>query len=629
MKANEISLKDLLWQEPHRLEVPFFQRRYVWQEENWQELVDTIDKMEQEKVFWGSIIIKVVLLLQDGNSKTKGYIIDGQQRLTTISLLTKAIYDLLTDDGKEDAIDILKKYVFFPKQSTGKFSEENYDIIISHSRYDKEDYEEIIRAGVFTDKPVEIPDSPQISQIKRCYAYFRKAYGAYGDEKLKEVLDKLYSEEKVFVSILLGENDINEQLIFDTINRAGQKLDTSDIIKNNLFKRMVDGGMDIQTVSEICDKNWDGIFWNHGDKLCFWDEKRQFGNVSKSHLDFLLYCVACIEWSDEDVKTINDKLDCIYEKKTSGYTNEQLVELSERIAKYALLYQTYIYDFGNELEHKTFSKTEHVNRLLLLMNKWKIQMFYPYVLKRLYDNMQQCNINNKTISVALDNDQMNRDFRLLEAFLLRNGAAGMGTSSYSKQCSELLQIGMETFISNISVQHLNDENERIKGHLKSVTNSNIARMILFYLELTKWNAKDDFGTLPYNYQIEHIMPQRWQEYWPLELNGNKEEDMEKIANRNAAIKAIGNQLLLSELLNNKIRNREFQVKMNGEDVQGKGQRREGYRDRTQLKLTKELIDAYKNGDQVWDEEHIYKRTNSIATQLIALWDYSSIMNNSL
>ncbi len=67
------------------LEVPFFQRPYVWNEDNWEDLIESLLGGLDKKtgIFLGSIILKE----QESNSEYKKYqVIDGQQRLTTLSI---------------------------------------------------------------------------------------------------------------------------------------------------------------------------------------------------------------------------------------------------------------------------------------------------------------------------------------------------------------------------------------------------------------------------------------------------------------------------------------------------------------------------------------------------------------
>lgn len=83
------------------LEVPFFQRPYVWSKGNWEELLD--DLLKGDLQFLGSIIIKWQGTNENGIKKA--IIVDGQQRLTAISILIKALYDCMEDEQKDIAED--------------------------------------------------------------------------------------------------------------------------------------------------------------------------------------------------------------------------------------------------------------------------------------------------------------------------------------------------------------------------------------------------------------------------------------------------------------------------------------------------------------------------------------------
>ncbi len=609
MEAKEASLKDIIEREPHRLEVPFFQRKYVWKEENWRELLDAVNHFKEEKVFWGSIIIKLSSEKDKKLGFSKGYIIDGQQRLTTIAVLTKAIYDLLGSEAKNTwGKSILENDIFFKPYSSAP--QDLFQIIIEHSRVDKKEFEYIVKTGVYDNTEIEF-HSENCGQIGRCYQYFKEQLASKEEKELAALIDNLYGDEKVFVLISLDEKDVNEQAIFDSINRAGQQLFTSDIIKNNLFKKIANKTDDEDSVCRLCDLYWDNIFWTDA----IWDERRQFGNVQKTHLDFLLYCVACIKWTDESIQNLNDKnkLEMIFEQRTEPCDYEGLRGLAEDIAKMALIYDKYICKFSENLEEETFDKDSDVKRLLLIMDKFKIQMFYPFVIKRLWENITAVNIRQKQITCNLEDKELRRDARILETYIVRRKICGASTSAYSKKCMEILKNGVRSLYSEYKADSSleKQENKQIGESIRDLK-AEVAKMILFCLELEKWDSRDDVGSFSYTYQLEHVMPKQWTKYWALP------SDLSVDA-RNASIREIGNMILLSQSLNKHIKNREYAVKMEGEELPGKT-KKEGYKDKTQLKITKKIVDSYYlEGDKIWDEQHISKRTEEIKREIIEHW----------
>ncbi|MBC5713539.1 DUF262 domain-containing protein [Roseburia sp. BX1005] len=615
MEAKEASLKDIIEREPHRLEVPYFQRKYVWQEEHWEELLESVEHFQDEKVFWGSIIIKLASEKDKNLGFSKGYIIDGQQRLTTIALLTKAIYDSLDQDEMKDRFkQIMENDIFFKPYASAPKNE--YQIIIKHSRVDKREFEKIVTTGIYDNEKVTLSDE-DCGQIGRCYQYFRKYLDQKSESELAKLMDNLYCDEKVFVLISLNEKDVNEQAIFDSINRAGQHLSTADIIKNNLFKKLAALNNNEDEIGKLCDKYWDNIFWS--DEI--WDEQRRFGNLSKSHLDFLLYCIACIKWSDESIQELNDnkKLEMIYEKRTENYNYQELEELVHQIAEMALIYQKYICQFSEDLEEQTFDKNSDVTRLLLIMEKCQIQMFYAYVLKRLWENKSFFDIDRKQVDCNLEDEDLRADARALETYIMRRKICSASTSAYSKKCIEILKKGIKSLFAEYrnDKELENQENKKIAEKIKTLK-SEVAKIVLFCLELEKWDSRDDVGSFSYTYQLEHIMPVKWNQYWKLPSEISADE-------RDQGVKEIGNMILLSQSLNKHIKNREFDVKINGEQITGKS-KKEGYKDKTQLKMTKKIVDTYNAGDKVWDETHIKNRTDKIRKEIIEHWNIHDLLD---
>ena len=118
------------------LEVPFFQRPYVWKKENWEELLNDLFGTEATH-FLGTIILKVQ---DNGSSKLKKYlIVDGQQRLTTLSILVKALYDCMENE-KYNIFDSIRRILFYKELP----SDSNYKIILNHSHNDNSQFTDVI-----------------------------------------------------------------------------------------------------------------------------------------------------------------------------------------------------------------------------------------------------------------------------------------------------------------------------------------------------------------------------------------------------------------------------------------------------------------------------------------------------
>ena len=170
----------------------------------------------------------------------------------------------------------------------------------------------------------------------------------------------------------------------------------------------------------------------------------------------------------------------------------------------------------------------------------------------------------------LPSDLVNK-LKILEKIAIRYVICGSSTKNFNKNCAELLS-GKIT-INDLIKDRQNEINDDIfSKKLKSISNKH-ATLLLFWLELkrryndTKCGEKE----LKYCYTLEHIMPQKWKEFWPVGSpsvkdygTGQEIQDVDLAEEtRAAAIYEIGNMALLVSNLNSSVRNYEFKRKMEG------------------------------------------------------------------
>ena len=166
-------------------DVPFFQRNYVWSYENWDELLTSL--LDQNKCsFLGSIILKQVSTPSGATGRFS--IIDGQQRLTTLSILMRSCYDTLMNNKEkypEKAINgfeaALDAQLFV---TTDTFTGEK-EVKIKHSHIDRPSFEGVINGDyapfealktiVLRDEAAKNPKNLKetVNRVLLCYKYFR------------------------------------------------------------------------------------------------------------------------------------------------------------------------------------------------------------------------------------------------------------------------------------------------------------------------------------------------------------------------------------------------------------------------------------------------------------------------
>lgn len=603
----------------YKYEIPFFQRRYVWDEDNWSELLESMSNKDVCP-FLGSIIIKE-------NHDTKGNlfwsVIDGQQRLTTLSILMRACFDKLNEykdadcyKSKYDDEDLFGDQVRMPFNQTTHYRDsldERHTKII-HCFLDRKDYESVMRGDFKDTYNVDMKDS---SKIIRCYAYFRKSIENMGLSSIQVVwnyitkkIDERDEKGKYLVVIELGAYE-NEQAIFDTVNTAGVRLTCADTIKNSLFQKYIDllrsSGLNESVAQEKATayyKNkWENVFSKDQEIVTYWNSKRQVGRFFRDNIEILLHSIAVIDEFFDPSKKLSE-LPQLYKEHINNMSCSDLEKFIDKIAQYADLYQTNIQNLDEKTRY-SFDVNDYLPRLMHICDVLEISTFLPYVLYLLY--------NEKTNS----NDPKDKLLKL-EKYLLLHAICGETTKNYNNECVQLIK-------NNTNIDELFSKCESINKikynyGIRNVYSNKLATLLLFWVELYKRsNSFADSKELNYVFTLEHIMPQKWKEYWSVQSlpvrdeNGtviSDEETAEKT--RQAAVYEIGNMTLINSKLNTSLRNFEFSRKVKGEG------RKKGMGDLADCLITKEVI---KNNE--WDEQNIRSRTEELSKDIIKIWDLTS------
>lgn len=220
MKGNEQLLYQYMEGSSKRFIIPVYQRNYDWKIEQCKQLFDDLIRLSKnglKRHFFGSIVSSMA----EDAGQQDFLIIDGQQRLTTVSLLLLAMYKLLdenvilTDDEtlKDRLLDeyLVDKYA--PKETRIKLKPVKNDATAFNALVDKH------------SNPIES------SNITTNYEYFynRIQKGEISVSELYESLKKLE-----IINIFLSQED-NPQLIFESLNSTGVDLSEGDKIRNYIL----------------------------------------------------------------------------------------------------------------------------------------------------------------------------------------------------------------------------------------------------------------------------------------------------------------------------------------------------------------------------------------------------------
>lgn len=236
MKGSETRLLKFMEGSDKRFVIPIYQRSYDWKIENCRQLYDDLIKIiksGRKSHFFGSI---VSVYNPDGHSE-EFQIIDGQQRLTTVSLLLLAMCNLLRE-GKIQSEDPHVQPMIYNKFLVDEWADSDSKIKLKPIKNDRLAYEKLFDDEEETDR---------WSNITTNYSYF---YSRIQKEEIS--VDDLYTAvfRLEIILIRLSQED-DPQLIFESLNSTGLDLTEGDKIRNYVLM-----DLDTRRQNEFYEKYW-------------------------------------------------------------------------------------------------------------------------------------------------------------------------------------------------------------------------------------------------------------------------------------------------------------------------------------------------------------------------------------
>ncbi|EJC37918.1 rloF [Helicobacter pylori Hp M1] len=218
MEAKQSTVNDFFALTGTIFSIPVYQRNYTWEEENCEKLLQDIVSISQNKKthFMGSITY-ILHLIDDEKSLRQlqeFVIIDGQQRITTIMLLLKAIETKIQNEGIKKEID-------------GLLNLAGQRLRLKPIKSDKEAFDLVMQ-----NRSHELQG---VSHIRNNYRFFTKELDKYLEKgyRIEEIYGALLRLKIVAIGLELGEDD--PQVVFESINATGVQLKGLDLIRNYLM----------------------------------------------------------------------------------------------------------------------------------------------------------------------------------------------------------------------------------------------------------------------------------------------------------------------------------------------------------------------------------------------------------
>lgn len=220
--------------------MPPYQRDYSWEEEQWEDLWNDIVDLRgrpDDRHYMGALVV-------EGKSDREFLIIDGQQRLATLSLLSLAVIAKLrnmaesgkdSDANRERAAGLRSRFI--GEKDPASLVESSKLFLNETDNAFYQDYLVQIRPPL---NPRGLPKSNRL--LWECFEYYQKQlngvpeFGADGTI-LAELLSETVARQLMFILIAV-EDQINAYTVFETLNARGLELTTTDLLKNYLFSRV-------------------------------------------------------------------------------------------------------------------------------------------------------------------------------------------------------------------------------------------------------------------------------------------------------------------------------------------------------------------------------------------------------
>ncbi|GAA8139757.1 DUF262 and DUF1524 domain-containing protein [Helicobacter pylori] len=508
MKADAMKLLDFIGKSQEKqFVIPIYQRVYSWEKEQCKQLWDDIIKTGGNDQIEGHFIGSIVFV-HDGiytTSHNELLIIDGQQRLTTITLLLIALRDHLNDEDefleKFSCQKIQNRYLI----NSDEKGDKRFKLILSEP--DRDTLLSLI------DKDRRKPSEPSLKimeNFKLFEEWIRK-----NTDKLETVfkgLDKL-----MVVEISLERGKDNPQLIFESMNSTGKDLTQTDLIRNYILM-----GLEPEKQKIFYEKYWRAM------EEDFKQNETLFNQFVRHYLTI----------KTREIPNINK----VYEA-FKHYQQERGIE-TEVLLQDLQKYCGYFCQIAFKKE-----TDKDLNKALGFLVDLKMDVIYSLLLE-LYSDYRDGVLSKQDFIPII---------ALIESYICRRTVCGLGANSLNKIFASFTKkINKVQYLESIKAHFLSLETTKgkfpkdseFKNLFITIDFYNFKKNEYFFERLENFDTKEPVNTK--GLTTEHIMPQTLTEEWERDLGENFQAIHEKYLN------TIGNLTLTG--YNSEYSNRSFQEK---------------------------------------------------------------------
>lgn len=619
MKATAVSLL-ALFETKMQLEVPLFQRQYIWQrEKHWEPLwediarkfTDYLDGRKDAPVhFLGAMVLD--LKQTPATHVGKRQVIDGQQRLTTFQIFLSAFRDFCSENGCDDMAKECANFTL----NKGMMADPEVDKFkVWPTQLDRAQFVDVVGAGSRTEvmkrhplrkRPYARNFDPRPRMVE-AYFFFYEQLDTYfigtktepplaAEVALAARLDECFQALKSALQVVEIDLEAGDdaQVIFETLNARGEPLLPADLLRNFIFLRAARRGEPQEPLYKQYWARFDDPFWRV--------EVKQ-GRLLRPRSDlFLQHFLASRLTADIPIKHL------FVEYKFWVERNAPFATVKDELACLARQ--------GDDFRRIVApTKDDPLHGLVTFLDAFDVRTSYPLLLTML--------------DVGLDDGQWTSVATMLESYLLRRAVCGLTTKNYNRVFLGITRSLRREGITpdNLAKQLTEQSGDSTEWpsddrfaeawrtqHAYQLLNNPKVVHVLKRLSDTYMSGKSEGVSLDGALTVEHILPQQWIAKWPLPdgAKGMTTEELwtaakddpraEASRNRNKLLQTFGNLTILTQALNSSVSNSEWSVK------------RPELLKHSLLPINQMLHDVPQ-----WDEAAIVKRSDDLLARALKVW----------
>ncbi|MDP8299185.1 MAG: DUF262 domain-containing HNH endonuclease family protein [Candidatus Tantalella remota] len=599
--SSQLTIAQLLSSNNEQFFIPAYQRRYAWGNKQLVELFEDINLLDKND----SHFLGTILLLTESHraSINRLEVVDGQQRIISLSLLIEAIRDRFAELDQQEIVQEIGSLIY----CQGLDRKKQNKIILGD--LDEPDYSKVLKLN--NEEDLSCEEEIKNKKLLNAYIDFKKWINEFSYEKLNEYYFKLINN--TIVVRLDTEKAKDAYKLFETINNRGLRLSPTDIIKNFLLGH---ASMVGESVLNDVRESWksvivslDGIETDNFFRQYLMGVLKKKVTFTKLISEFKKYYLTTVkeaeilpeyrlynefadyddeeEYSADEVVEDNLLVEDLKKKVTKGKKKLSIVAFANTLKTAA--------DTYGKIVNRTFPD-KSINQRIYNLQRIESTPSYTFLLSLL-----QVKIDNKVVVKVL---------KLIETFMLRRHISETRTAELDDIFSKLTDVDRKNILVDIKkrLSKYLPEDDDFKTKIAAHSFKGNPERAKYVLEQFEYNLIQDQGEYVINsgndVHLEHIIPQTINTKKSLREFGDWVSYLGKdaISKHPRYVDRIGNYTLLGQKLNIKASNNPFRAK------------KKEYT-KSNIQLTQDLVTNY----SIFKFKQVEERSREFAKIAIKIW----------